>query len=120
MPLLNQKFFRDKKIQAIRESMHALYCVYGDTASLVIDINPASFLARKYFSLNPENDGVGEEIFITEYAGDVFNALRKSDGVRNSNIASILRTPSTVENIFKNSQKKGGKGGSFFYFTSDK
>ena len=102
MPLLNQKFFRDKKIEAIRESMNALAIAYTKAGSLVCDLSPNSFITRKEFSLNPENDGVSQEIFITEYSGDVFREFRKHDGIKSSNIASILRTNETLENIVNN------------------
>ena len=58
-------------------------------------------------------------ITVSEYSPEIFEQIRKMDGVSCGNLSEILQPESNINQVLENAQNKGGQGGSFFYYTPD-
>jgi hypothetical protein len=62
---------------------------------------------------------INEDIYVTEYAPDIFAFLRQLDGIDNNTIKESLSPDANREMVFKAGESQG-KSGSFFFFSHDK
>ena len=62
---------------------------------------------------------INEDVYITEYAPDVFTYLRQKDGIDNNIIKESLGPDRNRDMVFKAGESQG-KSGSFFFFSHDK
>ena len=71
------------------------------------------------FQIPTQNSDLTKSISITEYAPRVFDNLRQKDSIETSQLTYLLKSKDNVNEVIENARNKGGRGGSFFYFTSD-
>ena len=57
---------------------------------------------------------------ITEYSPAIFCDYRSRDGIHFKDIAPSLCPAMNIDYVFRNAENKGGRGGSFFFFTHDR
>ena len=62
---------------------------------------------------------INEDIYVTEYAPDVFAFLRSLDNIDNDIIKESLSPDKNRDMVFKAGESQG-KSGSFFFFSHDK
>lgn len=61
---------------------------------------------------------ITEDIEVTQLAPDIFNCIRRQDGVTNEDIIKSLNPNDNREMAFK-AGEGSGKSGSFFFFSHD-
>ena len=74
---------------------------------------------KKEFNTNKKIIRITEDIEVTQLAPEIFNCIRKVDGITNELIIKSLNPNDNREMVFK-AGEGSGKSGSFFFFSHDR